>query len=255
MTHRAHPMTRRPSRPPCPSSGGRSASCDLAAGGCDRDRRGHDLPPGGLARGSRRWAIRWAKPCRIGPYQAQRRARTGASIWSDLQVFRRVKGPRTPCFTRERTLVRNQPRPSERCSFAGTSSESPCGRATAETRCFVPHQSSRSLRTADERICRASSRLARERSPVRTQPRPSSSSDKVPRWVRARTWNAGARAWLPRLRGCRSDAGPDRAPADAGISSSLASVPTRLTRDDRCLGKQQRAGRSASSVRTAQLHG
>jgi hypothetical protein len=116
MTHRAHPMTRRPSRPPCPSSGGRSASCDLAAGGCDRDRRGHDLPPRGLARGSRRWAIRWAKPCRIGPYQAQRRARTGASIWSDLQVFRRVKGPRTPCFTRERSQVRNPPRPSRKAA-------------------------------------------------------------------------------------------------------------------------------------------
>ena len=47
-----------------------------------------------------------------------------------------------------------------------------------ETRRFVP-QAPRSLRTADERICRAFPRLTRERSPVRTQPRPSS-SDTVP---------------------------------------------------------------------------
>jgi hypothetical protein len=32
-------------------------------------------------------------------------------------------------------------------------------------------------------------------------------------------WNAGATAWLPRLHGCRSDAGADRAPADACCSS------------------------------------
>jgi hypothetical protein len=70
--------------------------------------------------GAGRWAIHWAKPRRTGPYQPQRRALTVGAICADLQAFRGLRGPRTPCFTRERTLVRNQPRPSERCSFAGT---------------------------------------------------------------------------------------------------------------------------------------
>jgi len=39
------------------------------------------LPSHDHACGSRRWAIRWAKPCRIGRYQAERRALTGANIW------------------------------------------------------------------------------------------------------------------------------------------------------------------------------
>jgi hypothetical protein len=113
MTHRAH--TRRPSRAPCPSFCDDSASRRPDVAGCDRDRRGHDLPPRGLARGSRRWAIRWAKLCRIGPYQAQRRAPTVATIWADLQVFRDPIAPQTPCFTRERPVVRNHPRPSKGC--------------------------------------------------------------------------------------------------------------------------------------------
>jgi len=64
--------------------------------------------------GAGRWAIRWVAPCRIGPYQAQRRALTGATVWSALQVFRRLGALRTPCFTRERSQVRNPPRPSKR---------------------------------------------------------------------------------------------------------------------------------------------
>jgi hypothetical protein len=195
MTYRTHPTTRRPSPSPCRSSGGDSAHRRPDAGARDRDRRGRDLPPPCPAPGTRRWAIRWAKPRRIGPYQAQRGAPVGATIWPDLQAFLCLKTQRTPCFTRERTLVRNQPRPSERCSFAGTSSA-----------------------TADERSCRASSRLTRERSLARTQPRPSS-SDKG-RQVRAARWNAAATAWLPRLHGCRSEAGHDRMPADAWISSA-----------------------------------
>jgi hypothetical protein len=111
MTHRAHSRTRRQSRLRCPSSGDGSARRRPDAGGCDRDRRGRDLPSLGVAGGPRRWAIRWAKPSRIGPYQARRRALTGANIWSVLQVFHRLEAPRTPCFTRERSQVRNPPRP------------------------------------------------------------------------------------------------------------------------------------------------
>jgi hypothetical protein len=61
-------------------------------------------------------------------------------------------------------------------------------------------------------------------------------------------WNAGARAWRsasPRMqerRRARSRAGGRRDLVVPGEG------PTRLTRDDRCLGKQQRAGRWASSA-------
>jgi hypothetical protein len=163
MTYRAHPTTRRPSRPLCPSSGDDPASRRPHAGGRDRDRCGRDLP--GLA-GRSRWAIRWAKPCRIGPYQAQRRAPNRATVWADLQAFRRLKAPRTPCFTRERTVVRNHPRPSKTQSFAGTSVASPCATAMPETRRYDSHRSNRLLPTA-ERTGRAPSRLTRENSPVR----------------------------------------------------------------------------------------
>ena len=37
-----------------------------------------------------------------------------------LQVLSAPTSPRTPCFTPERPMVRNQPRPFEGCSFAGT---------------------------------------------------------------------------------------------------------------------------------------
>jgi hypothetical protein len=39
-------------------------------GSCDHDRPGRRVHARRLARGSRRWAIRWAKPGRIGPYRA-----------------------------------------------------------------------------------------------------------------------------------------------------------------------------------------
>lgn len=68
-----------------------------------------------------------------------------------------------------------------------------------------------------------SPRLTRERSPVRTQPRPSS-SDKVSSG-RAPTWNAAATARLPRLHGYRSAAGADRAPE--GFCSSSIPVAWR----------------------------
>jgi hypothetical protein len=65
------------------------------------------------ARESRRWAIRWARPSRIRPYRAASHAT--ATRWDTgyLQVFSAGMPLRTPCFTRERTLVRNQPRPSK----------------------------------------------------------------------------------------------------------------------------------------------
>ena len=118
MTHRTELTTRRRSRPSCPSSGGDSSGRGLPAGRGDQDRRGHYLPRRGVVRGSRRWAIRWAEPSRIGPYQAQRRARTGGNVPADLQVFLRLRRPRMPCFTRERSLVRTQPRPSSKGAAA-----------------------------------------------------------------------------------------------------------------------------------------
>jgi hypothetical protein len=59
--------------------------------------------------GAGRWAIRWAEPCRIGPYQAQPRAFRGATVWPDLQVFRRLKAPQMPCFTRDESPIAAQP--------------------------------------------------------------------------------------------------------------------------------------------------
>jgi hypothetical protein len=64
--------------------------------------------------GGGRWAIRWAKPSGIGPNQAQRWAHMVATCLADLQAFRGLRAQRTPCFTRERSLVRNQPRPSSK---------------------------------------------------------------------------------------------------------------------------------------------
>jgi hypothetical protein len=113
-THPAHPTTRRPSCPPCPSFGHDSASRRPHAGGCDRGRRGREVPRLDLASRSRRWAIRWAKRRRIGPYQAHRESPTGAASCLDLQAFRCRERQRTPCFTRERTVVRNHPRPSSK---------------------------------------------------------------------------------------------------------------------------------------------
>jgi hypothetical protein len=81
MTYRAHARTRRRSPSPCRSSGGVSIHRRPDARARDRDGRGRDLPPPRRARGFRRWVIRWAKPCRVGPYQAQRGAPVGAAIW------------------------------------------------------------------------------------------------------------------------------------------------------------------------------
>jgi hypothetical protein len=111
VTHRVQARIRRSSRPPYSSSGDDPARRSPDAGGCDRDRGGRELPPRGAACGSRRWAIRWAKPSRVGPYQAQRRAFSRVTVWPDLQAFRGLGTPRTPCFTRERSQVRTPPRP------------------------------------------------------------------------------------------------------------------------------------------------
>ena len=117
------PATTRRRRLPLSTSSGRG-------GTASQDRQAHRL----RARSSP--AQRSASPCRggagrwpfVGPNPAvSGRIRPNAGhlrphIWLDLQAFRGLSASRTPCFTRERTLVRNQPRPSERCSFAGTSS-------------------------------------------------------------------------------------------------------------------------------------
>jgi hypothetical protein len=76
--------------------------------------------------GGGRWAIRWAKPSGIGPNQAQRWAHMVATCLADLQAFRGLRAQRTPCFTRERSPVRSQPRPSSSDkvpSGAGTDTE------------------------------------------------------------------------------------------------------------------------------------
>jgi hypothetical protein len=174
LTNQAPATTRRSSLP----SGASARGCDT---GRDRPQapglRSRPSPARGIASrcraGASRWAIRWAKPSRIGPYQAQRLALTGAGIWPDLQVFRRVEAPRTPCFTRERPLVRNQPRPSKRCHLAGTFAvRSPEPRLAGATACLVaPSFRTRvASRLARERSRRASSRLTCERSLVRAQP-------------------------------------------------------------------------------------
>jgi hypothetical protein len=67
-----------------------------------------------LARGSRRWAIRWAKPGRIGPYRAHHHSPATLPDIAYLQVLSGSTPPRTPCFTRERSLIRTQPRPLRR---------------------------------------------------------------------------------------------------------------------------------------------
>jgi hypothetical protein len=114
VTHRAPATPRRSPLPSSASSGhGDTARHDLRVyplrTRSSRAQRSFSRCRGGAGR----WAIRWAKPFRIGPYQAQRRASTVATSWADLQVFLCLKRQRTPCFTRERTLVRNQPRPSK----------------------------------------------------------------------------------------------------------------------------------------------
>ena len=81
MTSRTHAATRRPSPSPCRSSGDDSAHRCPDARARDRDRRGRDLPPPCPACGPRRWAIRWAKPRRTGPYQAQPGAPAYPAIW------------------------------------------------------------------------------------------------------------------------------------------------------------------------------
>jgi hypothetical protein len=66
--------------------------------------------------GAGRWAIRWAEPRRIGPYQVRPRTLLTSPVYADVQVFPGLKARRTSCFARERTVVRNHPRPSpKRC--------------------------------------------------------------------------------------------------------------------------------------------
>jgi hypothetical protein len=109
--HRADPTTRRPSRAPYPSPRDDLASGRPDVGGGDRDRRGRYVHPHGLARGSRRWAIRWAKPRRIGPYQARRETPCGLAVTAVAGVFARERRDERHASPRERTVVRNHPRP------------------------------------------------------------------------------------------------------------------------------------------------
>ena len=104
--------TRRRSRQPYPSRGEVSTSDRPGAASSDHGRRGRCAQALGLARGSCRWAIRWAKPGRIGPYRAHLHTPATLPTLQYLQVFSTSMPPQTPCFTRERSPVRTQPRPS-----------------------------------------------------------------------------------------------------------------------------------------------
>jgi hypothetical protein len=134
VTHRASERTGRP-RPPSKASSGHDDT--VRRGSQARRSRPRSSPAQRVAArcrgGAGRWAIRWAKPSRIGRYHAQHRALAGLTIWPDLQVFRRSNGPRTPCFTRERSQVRNPPRPSEKWPLAGTLWQPPVLRAARST--------------------------------------------------------------------------------------------------------------------------
>jgi hypothetical protein len=106
---RADLTTRRRSRP---SARVASTSRRPRVGSCDHDRPGRRVHARRPARGSRRWAIRWAKPGRIGPYRAHHHSPATLPDIAYLQVLSGSTPPRTPCFTRERSQVRNPPRPS-----------------------------------------------------------------------------------------------------------------------------------------------
>jgi hypothetical protein len=155
---RADLTTHRRSRP---SARVASASRRPRVGSCDHDRPGRRVHARRPARGPRRWAIRWAKPGRIGPYRAHHHSPAMLPDIAYLQVLSGSTRPRTRCFTRERTLVRNQPRPSRkgricRAFLAGGV------RHTGRPRVRVP--GSPLPRPGGERTCRASRRLTRERS-------------------------------------------------------------------------------------------
>jgi hypothetical protein len=180
--HRADPTTRRPSRAPYPSPRDDLASGRPDVGGGDRDRRGRYVHPHGLARGSRRWAIRWAKPRRIGPYQARRKTPAGSQLLR-LQVFSRVKGATNAMLHHARGLWFETTRgPSQKGAisrhfagkYRGLRPAKLGPRVLARPACCAP-EFAWPPRTAHERICRTAPCLTRERSPVRTQPRPSSS--------------------------------------------------------------------------------
>jgi hypothetical protein len=80
-----------------------------------RPRIGAAIAPSGRrvhARRHARGSNRRAKPRRIGPYRAQHHSPATLPDTAYLQVFSGSTPPRTPCFTRERSQVRNPPRPS-----------------------------------------------------------------------------------------------------------------------------------------------
>jgi hypothetical protein len=102
MTHQAHSTRHRPSRTPCPSFGDDSARRCADAGACrDRDHRGRDLRPLGLAGGSR-----------VGPFVGLNRAVLGrvrrvvgpsgfACLPSFAGIFAREVAPNAMLHTRE----------------------------------------------------------------------------------------------------------------------------------------------------------
>jgi hypothetical protein len=83
---RADLTTRRRSRP---SPRVASTSRRPRVGSCDHDRRGRRVHARRLARGSRRWAIRWAKPGRIGPYRAHHHS---PATLPDIAYFQVLSG-------------------------------------------------------------------------------------------------------------------------------------------------------------------
>ena len=138
-------------------------------------RARRDMQPHDHARGSRRWAIRWAKRSRIGPYQARRHAPASLRYVACLQAFSRSMLPRTPCFTRERSQVRNPPRPSSILGSAAWILTPPPGRTQSGRPSSCPqraHCPRRRRRAARDRARQRRGRGARRsrRSPARSCP-------------------------------------------------------------------------------------
>jgi hypothetical protein len=162
-----HPLatTRHPPLPSSPSFG-RGDKCrhgrrPRGVAVPDRHRRNESRLDVGMRRAV--GVIRWAEPCRTGPCQAHRREPRASRIVM-FAGSSSCRCPRTPCFTRERTMVRNHPRLSERCGFTGAFVGSPC----ADSMCELGDRS-RTIPTlaadAREQVRRAPSRLTRESSP------------------------------------------------------------------------------------------
>jgi hypothetical protein len=130
------------------------------------------------------------KPRRIRPYQARRKTPAGSQLLR-LQVFSRVKDATNAMLHHARGRWFETTRgPSQKDAisthfagrYRGLRPTKLGPRVLARPACCAP-EFAWPPRTAHERICRTAPCLTCERSPVRTQPRPSSSE----RWHQPRS--------------------------------------------------------------------